>query len=230
MDVGLSDRLTCPRCGPTYGLVLLPYEVEDRRVRSGVLGCANCRERYAIEEGVGDLRVEAGDGPGPGAAGGPGKAGPAAPGGVGSATASVEASGGTLLEADDAPVRLAGLMGLAEAQGVALVAGPAAVHAVALSALVEGVEVVVVGAKARAGVGVSELRLTTVLPFRSGSVRGVALTGRWTSLLEEGARVLDRAGRLVLDPAPAGLRERLEAAGLRVLVEEDGVAVAGQSI
>jgi uncharacterized protein YbaR (Trm112 family) len=208
MNVELSDLLTCPRCGPTYGLVLLPHEMADRRVRAGVLGCANCRERWQIEGGVADLRVDVefeaeGEGAGEGEGGGEGE-------GV---------------------VRLAGLMGLAEAQGTVLVAGPGSVHAAALSELVEGVEVVAAGDRGRAvaaGPGVSPVRVTEVLPLRSGSLRGVALTGSRVSLLEEGARVLGSAGRLVVDPAPAGTRERLEAAGLEVVAEEGDVVVASR--
>jgi len=76
--------------------------------------------------------------------------------------------------------------------------------------------------------GVSPMRVGAILPFRSDSLRGVALTGGYGALLEEGARILGPEGHLVLDPAPGGARGRLEAAGLHVLVEEDGVVVAAQ--
>lgn len=220
MDVSLSDLLVCPRCGPTYGLVLLPYDVEDRRVRSGVLGCANCRERYPIEGGVADLRA-GGDWAGSGRDGrstgreSSGAAGPASP-------ADARAGDG------EEVVRLAGLMGLADAHGPVLLAGPAEAHAGALSALVEGVEVVAVVTVATAGpaAGVSGMRVADVLPFRTGSLRGVALTGARAMQVEEGARVLGREGRLVLDPAPADARDRLGSVGFRVVAEESGVVVA----
>ena len=223
MDVSLSDLLVCPRCGPTYGLVLLPYDAEDRRVRSGVLGCANCRERFPIEGGVADLRagrvsgVEAAE---PGAA-------VSSPGGARAGS-----------ESEPEPVRLAGLMGLADAQGTVLLAGPAVAHAGDLSALVAGVEVVAVvdepapsgpaTASARPG-GVSRMRIADVFPFRTGSLRGVALTGVRAAQLEEGARALGGEGRLVLDPAPPSARARLEKVGLRVAAEEGGVVVAARS-
>ncbi|MEJ2678028.1 MAG: hypothetical protein P8174_03010, partial [Gemmatimonadota bacterium] len=57
MHILLTDILSCPRCGPEHGLVLMAERVEDRRVREGVLGCANCRERYAVHGGLVDLRV-----------------------------------------------------------------------------------------------------------------------------------------------------------------------------
>lgn len=217
MDVSLSDLLICPRCGPTYGLILLPHDASDRRVRTGVLGCANCRQRYTIGDGIADLRP---DGPEAGA-------GPAEPAdGVGEARGAEGWHDG-----DEPAVRLAGLMDLSEARGTVLVAGPAAVHAPALTALLEGAQLVSAGggAPGAGGPAVSVMRLGNVLPFRSGSLRGVTLTGPFAALLEEGARVLGRRGHLVLDPAPAGARERLERMALRVLAEEGRVLVAGRS-
>ncbi|MDX1674991.1 MAG: hypothetical protein R3314_09375 [Longimicrobiales bacterium] len=205
----MSDLLTCPRCGPRYGLILLPYEAADRRVVSGVLGCANCRERYPVAEGVADLRM-----------GEP-------PSFVGTSETTFDAVAGA--EEQEA-VRLAGLMGLAEARGTVLLAGPAAAHAAAVSALVEGVEVVAVleGTEPGPAAGVTRLRVTARLPFRDGSLRGVALTGPRVALVAEGARVLGREGRLVLDPAPEAARSHLGAAGLTVLAEERGVMVAAR--
>src|SRR5512133_2993550 len=57
MHILLTDLSTCPRCGPEYGLILLVEDIEDRRVVRGSLGCPNCRERYAITDGVGDFRL-----------------------------------------------------------------------------------------------------------------------------------------------------------------------------
>ena len=56
MDLLLTDRLTCPRCGPEFGLILLADRLEDRRVLEGALGCPNCRDRYPVIDGFGDLR------------------------------------------------------------------------------------------------------------------------------------------------------------------------------
>ena len=78
------------------------------------------------------------------------------------------------------------------------------------------------------GAAVSRMRIGSVIPFRSGSLRGVALTGASTGLLEEGARVLGTEGRLVVDPAPADARARLEAAGLSVVAEAAGEVVAAR--
>jgi hypothetical protein len=46
MHLSLSDLLTCPRCGPGWGLVLLPGEVRERRVETGVLGVCYYPEHW----------------------------------------------------------------------------------------------------------------------------------------------------------------------------------------
>lgn len=228
MDVALSDLLTCPRCGPTHGLVLLPYDVSDRRVRSGVLGCANCRERYPVEDGVADLRVGSDVD-----TGSPSTVDAAGPEGSPAGTGGADPAAGGVGEAPE--VRLAGLMGLAEARGTVLLAGPAVAHAAAVGALVEGVEVVArveesgsVPRSPAEAPRVSRLRLGAVLPFRTGSLRGVALTGGSARLLDEGARVLGSEGRLVVDPAPEDARSRLEGAGLEVVAEDGRVMVGAR--
>jgi len=116
-----------------------------------------------------------------------------------------------------------------------LVAGPAAVHAALLGSVVPELTVVVlsgVGAGADRGGGgeggVSVLRAGGAVPLRGGSMRGVALTGARAEQLEEGARLLGPAGRLLVEPAPVESRERLEAAGLRILASEAETIVAGR--
>src|SRR5688572_8681001 len=51
----LSDVVTCPRCGPGYGLVLLAERSENRRVLEGWFGCSNCREKYVVSGGFCEL-------------------------------------------------------------------------------------------------------------------------------------------------------------------------------
>lgn len=228
MEIALSDLLTCPRCGPAHGLVLLPAEVRDRRVVSGVLGCPNCRERYPVERGVADLR---------------GGAGPVAEGpGDERTMAGRTMAGRTVADADpqggdrsgpsgsdgEAAVRLAALLGLSEAGGVVLIAGPAAVHGARVAEVASGTTVVTTAESGPVPGVVSRLRIGVTLPLRTGSLRGVALTGSRAQLLEEGARLLAPAGRLVLDPAPADAGGRVAAAGLRTLAEEGRMLVAGR--
>lgn len=222
MEIALSDLLTCPRCGPAHGLILLPAEVRDRRVVSGVLGCPNCRERYPVEREVADLR---------------GGAGP-----VGRGASKMEAAekgaadaGGEGGNEDgrgsgdaEAAVRLAALLGLSEAGGVVLIAGPAAVHGGRVAEAAPGTTVVTTPESGGVPGPVSRLRIGSALPLRTGSLRGVALTGPRAELIEEGARLLAPAGRLVLDPAPEDAGSRVATAGLRVLAKEGGVLVAGR--
>ena len=56
MHILLTDRLICPRCGPGFGLILIADRLENRRVIEGSLGCPNCRDRFPVEGGFGDLR------------------------------------------------------------------------------------------------------------------------------------------------------------------------------
>ncbi|HEX8210392.1 MAG TPA: Trm112 family protein [Longimicrobium sp.] len=198
MHILLTDILTCPRCGPELGLILLADRLEERRVVQGSLGCSNCREMYPIEDGTVDLRV-VGGAPTPAAAQDP-----------------------------DAAVRLAALLGLAGASGTVLVAGPGAELAPAIAALVPGLQVVAFTAHPipeDGTPGVSRVAGGPALPVRGGMLRGVALTGAETPLAEA-VRVLAPGTRLVLDPAPEGASEELRRLGAEVLLEQEGVVVA----
>jgi uncharacterized protein YbaR (Trm112 family) len=202
----VTDVLSCPRCGPGFGLVLLAGEVNARRVRTGTLACPNCREHYPVAEGVADF----------GAAGAVAEAAPAPDTPAGS-------------DADDAAFRLLALLGIAEPPALVLLGGGPAALGAAMAARVDGLEAICVGAPpgVRPGAGVSPLHTGGRLPFHSRSLRGVVLAGdaaaRW---LEEGARVLGRLGRIVLERAPDDATARLEAAGLRVLAADRDTIVA----
>jgi len=52
----LVDQMTCPRCGPEFGLILLANEMEERKVMDGYLGCSNCRNQFPVANGMADLR------------------------------------------------------------------------------------------------------------------------------------------------------------------------------
>lgn len=205
MYILLTDRLTCPRCGPRFGLVLLADRIEDRRVLEGSLGCANCREQYRIHEGFADLR--------------PPPAEPLEP------SESPPEPGGR-----DEAFRLAALMGVPEGPGFSLVVGRDARLAPGIAELAEGLEVVAVDAALvawRERHGVSRLATAGRLPFTGGGMRAVALTGAAADAwLEEGARVVSPIGRLVLDPAPADAEARLEAVGFEVGASQEETVVA----
>jgi len=118
------------------------------------------------------------------------------------------------------------LLDLAGGGGPVLLAGPARSEAAALAALIEGIEVVHVGASDPAvpGDGVSAVLVGSGLPFRTGSMSGVALTGAYAEWVEEGLRVLRPGARMLLEPG-GGLTARAEAAGGRVLLAEGDVLV-----
>jgi uncharacterized protein YbaR (Trm112 family) len=201
----LTDALSCPRCGPGFGLLVQADRLEERRVVDGRLGCANCRETYPVRGGAAHLSL-----------------GPAT-------EADVPAD--PLADDPEAPMKLAALMGLAGARGLVLLEGPGARHAAALGRLVPEVEVVAVdggaGPPPPMEPGVSRVRAGAALPFRDGTMRGAALTGGVDDTrLGEALRVLAPGARLVVDPAAAETGGRLRALGAQVLLEQEGVVVA----
>lgn len=205
MHILVTDILTCPRCGPRFGLILLADRMEERRVYEGSLGCPNCRERYAVRGGFADLRYP----PGPPHA----------------AVAEGEI-------AEDAAIRLAALLGITGSPGRFLIMGPGANLARAIAVLVPEVEILAADPALAAlpeQPGVSRLDAGVVLPFASHSLRAVALTAG-DERLEEALRVLAPGGRIVLDPAVPGSADRLREAGLRILLDQEGVVVASPPV
>ncbi len=202
MYILLTDILTCPRCGPDFGLILLADRIEERRVIAGVLGCANCREQYPITNGFGDF----GSGSSP----------------VGSGVAPIDS--------DAEALRLAALLGVAEPHGFVLLVGEPALHAAAVADMVPGLEVVVAAEAARAWderAGMSRISIARRLPILGRRLRGVALSGEMAEvLLEEAARVLAPLGRLVLQDVPAAIAGRLPPLGLSILAQEGDTIVA----
>jgi uncharacterized protein YbaR (Trm112 family) len=199
----LTDVLTCPRCGPGMGLVVMAEHLEERRVREGRLGCPNCRAHYPVRGGVADLRLS----------------------GAGDLPPTVEATQDT----GEAAVRIAALLGLADATGLVLAAGHPPALAGAVSALVREVEVVSLTA-APAGAapeGVSPVLAAGAMPFRAGAFRGVALHGGADAArLAEALRVVAPGSRVVVENAPAGTADALAAAGAEVLLDQEEVVVA----
>lgn len=204
MHILVTDILTCPRCGPRFGLILLADRIEERRVLEGRLGCANCRETYPVRDGVGDF-------------------------GIG--TAPAPAADASAVPSPEAATRLAALMGLTQSSTYALLAGPVAVHAPALADLLEGLEVLAVAPlPGPERPGVSRLLASTKLPLASSRMGGVALAGTAADkLLEEGARVLSPIGRLVLQPPSDDADDRLAAIGMRIVAQDENTLVAART-
>ncbi len=206
MHLLVTDRLACVRCGPAFGLILLADEMEERRVLEGALGCANCRERYPVRGGFGDLRPPPREK----------ESGPPAP-----EPASPEDT-----------LRMAAMLGVSEGPGLLLLAGGPVAHAAGLAAMIDDIEVVALHPGLRDApeeAGVSRITADHRWPFYTGSLRGVALEGsqvdRW---LDEAVRVLGPAARVVVRDPVEGLNQRLEAAGLQVILETRRVVVAGR--
>ncbi len=205
MDLLLTDRLTCPRCGPEFGLILLADRLEDRRVLEGELGCPNCRDRYPVRAGFGDLR-------------------PPPRSGVADGETLQEPESPTLIE-------VAGLLGITEGAGHLVLLGRMAGHAGALAEKLPSVEVVGISPDLRGwseADGVSRLTAGSRLPFRDQSLRGLAMFGDEGNLAAEAARVVSRLGRVVVWGGVEGWDSALEQAGLELLVSEETAVVAAR--
>ncbi len=198
----LTDLLTCPRCGPPFGLVLLVEEVEERRVKRGWLGCPNCRHDYPVENGVADLRRD------------PGK--PRAPRPV--------------FEDEDLALKIVALSGLADERDYLLLDERLAHSAVAVVELAPELEVIVVRTTPDESTeqhGISRVLSDGRFPLVEHRLRGVAIApGANRELVAAAARHVTTGGRLVLfDAADVDLDE-VESAGLTVVAAEGGTAVA----
>lgn len=225
MHLLLTDRLTCPRCGPTFGLILRSDRLADRRVVDGGLGCANCRHVYPIRGGVADLRGGEGGEDGGGA--------PERP------AASPQPTGGPDEEALWGE-RLHALLGIAAGTGQVALVGPAAGHAPHLAARLRqvGLEVevaTVTDAPTPAAPGVSRILTSGRLPFYDRVLRGAVMQGpderagsRGEGLLAEALRCLGPGGRLVVLAPWQGVANALGAAGLDVLLDTPEAVVGGR--
>jgi uncharacterized protein YbaR (Trm112 family) len=207
----LTDRLTCPRCGPTFGLILLADRLVDRRVRDGVLGCPNCRDSFPIVDGFADLRAPPRGEIGPGLADSPG-------GG----------NGGT----EDEASRWVALLGIHRGPGTVALVGSPARNAASLAGAVEDLEVVAVDPDLRSWPdtgGVSRVVSAPGLPFFSQTLRGVVVDGRLAGgILAEAARVVSAMSRVVVVRAPDDTGAILEKAGLSILASESETVVAAR--
>jgi uncharacterized protein YbaR (Trm112 family) len=204
----LTERLTCPRCGPEFGLILLADRMEERRVLEGRLGCPNCRDTYPVTDGFGDLRAPPrGDLPG-GRAGAPGRS-------------------------DEQEVsRLAALIGVQEGPGTVAFLGAMARFVAPYAELVSGVEVVGLDAALVHWPQlprVNRMVSRPGIPFFGRTFRGVAVDGALgLSWIRESARVVARLGRAVVGDAPDGTQEALIEEGLEILAAEGGTVVAAR--
>ncbi len=211
MHLLLTDRLTCSRCGPEFGLILLAHEMVERRVLEGVLGCPNCRDQYPVHSGFGDLRPPPRDGSPSGLAGSPDPR----PGD------------------DEEATRLLALVGVPQGPGTVVLAGAPARHARAFVERVEGIHVVALDGDLEGwpdAPGSSRLVAGSVVPLHSRSMRGAAVDGRLgRDVVAEAARVVAPRGRVVVVHAQEDeVAETLRGAGLEVMAREGGTVVAAR--
>ncbi len=183
--------------------MLLADELVERRVLMGSLGCANCRERYPIEDGFCDLRPPPREG--------------------------YDLSGIVESVPGDA-VTLGALLGVTKGPGEVALLGRLATHGHQLAALIPGLEIVCVDDGLRQvpeEPGVSRFAAGPALPFLSGVMRGVALVVSDDPLrLGEAARILARGSRLVALNAPAETAAELGRLDLELVLDEGGTVVA----
>jgi len=205
MHLLLTDRLTCPRCGPEQGLILLAKELVDRRVLDGEVGCANCREHFPVTNGFIDLRW-------------PKQAEPA--------------SGDAPVPSPDLAVKVAALLGLTDGSGFILLAGRTTAAADALSEMLAGDEWIALGGHLRQQAeraGISRLAASPDhLPLTTGGLRGAALDSDHEAWLPEVTRALATGARVVVFDPSTALSERATTLGLEVVLDQPEALVAAR--
>jgi len=210
MHLLLTDRLTCPRCGPAFGLILRADELTDRRVASGVLGCPNCRESYPIAAGEGDLR--------------PGPRTPLNP------VPPVPPASDEEVDTVQALLGLGGEIGLSPGVAQTVLVGRAARYAAGLGSRLPDLEMVTVSRERRSvpeGEPVTALVTGGVIPLHEATVRGVVLEGKdaedW---IASAARVVAPLNRVVVMAPSEEAADLLERGGLQVQLRAPEAVVA----
>jgi uncharacterized protein YbaR (Trm112 family) len=214
MHLLLTDRLTCPRCGPRLGLILRADRMESRLVLDGILGCPNCRDAFPVVDGFADLRAP------PRGTLGDGLAGPP-PGTLDDRAADTEQG-----------ERLVALLGIVGGPGTIALIGEPARLALRVAAALPELLVVAVDPDLRhwpEAPEVSRMAAAPGLPLFDSTLRAVALDGRLgAEWVREAARVMQPRARMVVLHAPENATATLEASGLTILAGEAKTVVAAR--
>jgi uncharacterized protein YbaR (Trm112 family) len=180
MHIELTEMLRCPASHREDVLVLSTGEVQNRMVRSGVVGCPVCQKEYPISRGVVDFTAR---GTGDEGRGATGPTPPPSP--------------------LPRPLELQALLELSGPGGYVVMVGAAARQAGGLSDQMAGIHFV--GINAPPDIDelpvLSLLRANERIPLRAGIARGVVVgadlaTSPW---LVEAHRVLLRGRRFVVE-------------------------------
>lgn len=196
MFIELTEILRCPRDHAESYMVAAPIVMDGRRIVRGVVGCPECQAEFPIVEGVAYFDA------------------PLAPAG--------SPSRPPVSPAYDAAA-LAAFLNLSGPGGYVVLVGAGARFAAELVVAVPGVHVVAVNAPPGVAPGpmLSLLVSRRGLPFKSASVRGVALGAGHAAepWLADASRILLPGLRLVVEDeraGPAGIAELARGAGLLV--------------
>jgi uncharacterized protein YbaR (Trm112 family) len=193
--IELTEVLRCPNDHAESYVVAAPIAMDGRRIVRGVIGCPECHAEFPIVDGVGYFGAA-------GARGGP-AAHPPSP--------------------DYDAAALAAFLSLDGPGGYAVLVGAAARFGPGVVEAVPGVHFI--GVNPPAGVApspaLSLLESPRVLPFKSATVRAVALGADHTGApwLREAVRILLTGLRLVAEDeraSPDGISELARGAGLLV--------------
>jgi hypothetical protein len=181
---------------------LLVKEVGERRVRSGWLGCPNCRHDYPVAEYVADLRVDRG----------------------------AQNTTRPAFADDELPMKILALSGLPEGRGYLLLGERLAHAASAIADIAPELEVIAVAGTIRDQVGrsgVSAVVCDAGFPVAERQVGCVAIApGGDGRLVADAARRVSADGRLLLFDATDDDIEEAKRSGFSVLAAEDNTAVA----
>jgi uncharacterized protein YbaR (Trm112 family) len=185
MFIELIDGLRCTADHADICLVAAIVQRDDRRVIEGTLGCPTCRQEYPVRQGVAWFS---------------------------NVQADVASGAPHTLPDDDGPMRIGAFLSASEGATVALV-GDWARYASGLAEMV-GLRAFAVNPQEpiTESDSVGVLYSGNRLPFKPGSLRGVAIDGpEWSADdIERAVKVLSAGGRMVAPataPVPAEVEE-----------------------
>jgi uncharacterized protein YbaR (Trm112 family) len=181
---------------------LLVKEVEDRRVKSGWLGCANCRRDFPVADGIADLRVEP----------------------------DARRAARPAVKEDELAVKILALSGLAGERGHLLLGDGLEHLAAKIADLAPELEVIVVAKtpeRLAARPGVSGVVYDVDIPIAEAKLPCVAIApGGAGDLVAAAARRVGGGGRLLLFDATAEDVAEVQRSGFTVVAAKGTTAVA----